>query len=108
MRRRWNADHAGLWHRRPRLGLHLLRAHERPLRLHLLISHTHWDHIQGFPFFDPAFLPDTELHLYAPRDYQQSLEKALAGQMHYAYFPVKLADLRSRIHYTALGKAFVG
>ena len=88
------------------LGLHLLRAHERPLRLHLLISHTHWDHIQGFPFFDPAFLPDTELHLYAPRDFQQSLEEALAGQMHYAYFPVKLADLRSRIHYTALEEGF--
>jgi phosphoribosyl 1,2-cyclic phosphodiesterase/CheY-like chemotaxis protein len=84
------------------LGLHLLRSQERPLRLHLLITHTHWDHIQGFPFFAPAFLPDTELHLYAPKDFQQSLEEALAGQMQYSYFPVKLAELRSRIHYAEL------
>ena len=90
------------------LGLHLLRCEERPLRLHLLISHTHWDHIQGFPFFDPAFLPDTELHLYAPRDFRHSLEEALAGQMQYSYFPVKLADLRSRIHYTELEEGFFG
>jgi phosphoribosyl 1,2-cyclic phosphodiesterase/CheY-like chemotaxis protein len=84
------------------LGLHLLRAQERPLSLHLFISHTHWDHIQGFPFFNPAFLPDTELHLYAPGGFQESLEEALAGQMRYAYFPVKLADLRSRIYYAEL------
>ncbi|HSF29136.1 MAG TPA: MBL fold metallo-hydrolase [Candidatus Tectomicrobia bacterium] len=82
------------------LGRHLLRCEERPLRLHLFIGHTHWDHIQGFPFFDPAFLPDTELHIYAPRSFQYSLEDTLAGQMQYAYFPVKLADLRSCLHYT--------
>ena len=92
------------------LGLHLVRTEARPFRLHLLIGHTHWDHIQGFPFFEPAFLPDSELHLYAPRDFHQSLEEALAGQMQYAYFPVKLADLRSRMHYTALteGSFWVG
>lgn len=92
------------------LGLHLLRSEARPLRLHLLIGHTHWDHIQGFPFFDPAFLPDTELNLYAPRDFQHSLEKALAGQMQYPYFPVKLADLPSLIRYTELeeGSFWVG
>jgi phosphoribosyl 1,2-cyclic phosphodiesterase/CheY-like chemotaxis protein len=92
------------------LGRHLLRSEERPLRLHLFIGHTHWDHIQGFPFFDPAFLPDTELHLYAPRGFRYSLEETLAGQMQYAYFPVKLDDLRSRIHYTELeeGSFWVG
>jgi phosphoribosyl 1,2-cyclic phosphodiesterase len=62
------------------LGLHLLRSAQRPLRLHLLLGHTHCDHIQGFPFFEPAFLPDTELNLYAPRDFQHSLEERLAGQ----------------------------
>jgi phosphoribosyl 1,2-cyclic phosphodiesterase/ActR/RegA family two-component response regulator len=90
------------------LGLHLLRSEARPLRLHLFIGHTHWDHIQGFPFFAPAFLPDTELHLYAPRDFQQSLEEGLAGQMQYSYFPVQLDDLRSRLHYTELGEGFLG
>jgi phosphoribosyl 1,2-cyclic phosphodiesterase/CheY-like chemotaxis protein len=89
------------------LGLHLLQAGERPLRLHLFLCHTHWDHIQGFPFFAPAFWPDTELHVYAPRAFHQSLEAALAGQMHYAYFPVTLADLRSRLHYVELEEGFL-
>ena len=84
------------------LGLHLLHSAQRPLRLHLLMGHTHWDHIQGFPFFDPAFLPDTELNLYAPRDFQHSLEETLAGQMQDPYFPLKLHDLRSRVRYTEL------
>jgi phosphoribosyl 1,2-cyclic phosphodiesterase len=84
------------------LGLHLLRDERRPLRLHLFISHTHWDHIQGFPFFAPAFLPETELSIYAPRNVQHSIEAALAGQMQTPYFPVKFYDLRSRIRYTEL------
>src|SRR5918996_5997685 len=88
------------------LGRHLLDSVPRPMHLHLLISHTHWDHIQGFPFFDPAFLPDTELNIYAPRDFRQSLEETLSGQMQYPYFPVTLHDLRSRIHFTELEEGF--
>ncbi|MBI3979870.1 MAG: diguanylate cyclase [Chloroflexi bacterium] len=88
------------------LGLHLLGTVPRPMRIHLFIGHTHWDHIQGFPFFTPAFLPDTELNIYAPAGFQRSLEDALAGQMQYSYFPVKLRDLRSRIHFTELEEGF--
>ena len=44
------------------LGQHLMRSTSQPFRLHVFIGHTHWDHIQGFPFFGPAFLPDTELN----------------------------------------------
>jgi diguanylate cyclase (GGDEF)-like protein len=88
------------------LGLHLVRTLPSPIRLHLLIGHTHWDHIQGFPFFVPAFLPGCELNVYAPLGFQQSLEEAMAGQMEYSYFPVKLRDLRSRIHFTELEEGF--
>ena len=88
------------------LGLHLLRTTPQPLRLHLFIGHTHWDHIQGFPFFVPAFVPGAELNVYAPLGFQQSLEEAMAGQMEYSYFPVKLRDLRSRIHFTELEEGF--
>ncbi len=88
------------------LGFHLVRTMPPPVRLHLFISHTHWDHIQGFPFFVPAFLPGSELNIYAPIGFQRSLEEAMAGQMEYAYFPVKLRDLRSRIHYTELDEGF--
>ena len=43
------------------------------------------------------FLPGSELNVYAPLGFQQSLEEAMAGQMEYSYFPVKLRDLRSRV-----------
>ena len=88
------------------LGQHLLRSAVAPLRLHMFIGHTHWDHIQGFPFFTPAFLPDTELNIYAPAGFQRRVEDAIAGQMQYSYFPVTLRDLRSRIHFTELEEGF--
>ena len=87
------------------LGLHLAQMPQPP-RLHLFIGHTHWDHIQGFPFFVPAFVPGAELNIYAPLGFQRGLEEAMAGQMEYSYFPVKLRDLRSRIHFTELDEGF--
>ncbi len=88
------------------LGLSLLGRSATPPRIHILIGHTHWDHIQGFPFFTPVFLPGTEINIYAPLGFQRSLEDAMSGQMQYSYFPVKLDDLSSRIHYTELDEGF--
>jgi diguanylate cyclase (GGDEF)-like protein len=88
------------------LGLNLSRPGSGAQRIHLLIGHTHWDHIQGFPFFLPAFLPGMELNIYAPSGFQRSLEDSLSGQMQYSYFPVKLHDLSSRIHFTELEEGF--
>src|SRR5579883_1764224 len=51
----------------------------------MLISHTHWDHIQGFPFFAPVFRGDNEWDLYAPGGLGQRIERTLAGQMEYTY-----------------------
>src|ERR1700704_572624 len=87
------------------LGLDML-GRVGPHRTHLLIGHTHWDHIQGFPFFTPAFLPGSELNIYGAAAFQRSLEDSLSGQMQYSYFPVKLQDLASRIHYTELEEGF--
>ena len=88
------------------LGQHLMDSASQPFRLHLFIGHTHWDHIQGFPFFGPAFLPDTELNIYAPSGFQRRVEDAIAGQMQHSYFPVTLRDLRSRINFTELEEGF--
>jgi len=87
------------------LGLDMVRR-PAPYRIHLLIGHTHWDHIQGFPFFRPAFLPGSELNIYGSVSFQRSLEESLAGQMQYSYFPVKLQELATRIHYTELEEGF--
>lgn len=58
----------------------------------LLFSHLHWDHIQGFPFFTPAFLPQTQLSLYGPidEDGTTTLKGALSRQMLPPHFPVTL------------------
>jgi len=63
------------------------------LRGSLLISHTHWDHIQGIPFFDPLFARGAEWDVYGPNGPGASLREALAGQMQYDYFPVTLDEL---------------
>jgi phosphoribosyl 1,2-cyclic phosphodiesterase len=69
---------------------------------HILLSHTHWDHIQGFPFFMPAFLPGHKFEIYAARDIDKKLADVLAGQMEYEYFPVTLDRMESRIGFHEL------
>ena len=71
--------------------------HDRPLTVHLFISHTHWDHIQGFPFFLPAYQPTTTIHVYGSPGQGRSLERILRGQMDTDYFPVALGDLSATI-----------
>jgi CheY-like chemotaxis protein/ribonuclease BN (tRNA processing enzyme) len=69
------------------------------LRGHLFITHTHWDHIQGFPFFAPLFGGDNEWDIYAPGGLGQEIEATLAGQMAYTYFPITLAQCGATIRY---------
>jgi phosphoribosyl 1,2-cyclic phosphodiesterase len=81
------------------LGQALQASGAGPLRGHLLITHTHWDHIQGFPFFLPLFVSGNEWDLYAPGSGGQQLETTLAGQMEYTYFPVTLEQLDATIRF---------
>jgi phosphoribosyl 1,2-cyclic phosphodiesterase len=83
------------------LGLRLAREAE-PVEAHLLLGHTHWDHISGFPFFSPAFVAGTRLTVCGARDLDRSLQDVMAGQMHYTYFPVPLGDLHADISFCEL------
>ena len=83
------------------LGLHLMRERS-PVDAHIMLGHTHWDHISGFPFFTPVFVPGSRLCIYGARDLDRSLRDVLAGQMHYTYFPVPLGDLQADITFTEL------
>ncbi len=79
------------------LGQSLMASPEQPLSGHLLISHTHWDHIQGIPFFEPFFKPENQWDIYAPHNLDQSVRETLAGQMQYNYFPVTIEALGAKI-----------
>lgn len=82
------------------LGQSLVAADDgAPLEGHLLISHTHWDHIQGLPFFAPLFEPNGSWHIYGPRGLGGSLSETLGGQMQYAYFPVTIEQLAASVDY---------
>jgi phosphoribosyl 1,2-cyclic phosphodiesterase len=85
------------------LGLQLMAA-KKPVRVHLLVTHTHWDHIQGFPFFTPIYIPGNELLIYGPRALEKSLEEALMFQMQYSYFPVRGVELAAKVKFTELGE----
>src|SRR4029453_6275686 len=84
------------------LGQHLVAGGR--VRGHLLITHTHWDHIQGFPFFAPLFVPGNEWDVYGPRQVGRRIEEVLAGQMNYPYFPVPLETLAATIRYHELAE----
>jgi phosphoribosyl 1,2-cyclic phosphodiesterase len=82
------------------LGEKLLK--EMPLTAHVFFSHVHWDHIQGFPFFTPAFAPGNEFFLYGAKNVTRTLEETLAGQMNFPNFPVTLKDLGSKMNFRDL------
>jgi len=78
------------------LGHHLARntaVQKRPLELTLLFSHLHHDHTQGFPFFAPAYLPNTRLHIFGPGVSPESLEKVLESNQSPVTFPVGLREM---------------
>jgi phosphoribosyl 1,2-cyclic phosphodiesterase/DNA-binding response OmpR family regulator len=81
------------------LGQTLMSAAPKGVRGHILLSHTHWDHIQGIPFFAPLFEPGNTWDIYGPRGLRESLRETLAGQMQHAYFPVTPDEFGAEVRY---------
>jgi len=69
--------------------------------IHLFLSHFHWDHIQGLPFFDPAYRSDTTLHIYSA---QENAYELLDMQMQEAFFPVGLSAFTKDMHFHTLSE----
>jgi len=86
------------------LGEALMSPPVAPVSASILFSHTHWDHIQGFPFFAPAFEPRNTIAVYGPEGGRRSLHDTLARQMELSYFPVELSQLPATLSYTDLGE----
>ena len=87
------------------LGNHLLDTHSdgTPIKAEIFLTHTHWDHIMGFPFFTPIYMPTSQFTIYGPVTYdEEPLKEVLSGQWTYRYFPVRHDDLSSEVSYVNL------
>jgi phosphoribosyl 1,2-cyclic phosphodiesterase/ActR/RegA family two-component response regulator len=81
-----------------KLGLSLMEEFKgRPINLNVLITHTHWDHIQGFPFFPPAYDPHNEVTIYGFEGARQGLQNTLSSQMENPYFPISMQQMPGHI-----------
>jgi CheY-like chemotaxis protein len=85
------------------LGL-ALRKEKQPTEGHILLSHTHWDHIQGLPAFSPALAKGYRFTIYGAPGGNQELQDILGGQMAYSYFPITLGELAAEFKFQKIGE----
>lgn len=75
-----------------------------PVAANIFITHTHWDHIQGLPFFTPLFIPGNSVRLFGAPDPVTGggVEQVMAVQLQYSFFPVREAEMKAAISYQSL------
>ena len=76
----------------------------KPVNAFLLISHPHWDHIQGFPFFRPAFLAGNEFTIIGGESERVSLQEMITDLMNKVYFPLHLNELKAKINFQGVAE----
>ncbi len=84
------------------LGAAMMARGAGPITATILLSHTHWDHIQGFPFFVPLFVAGNRISVCGPEGSAGSLREVLSGQMEFTYFPVEIGQLPATISFLEL------
>ena len=71
----------------------------RPIEGHIFVSHTHWDHLQGFPFFVPLYSPKNAFNIYSVHGAHGSLQSIFSGSMAADYFPIPLAGMAGKLRF---------
>jgi len=73
-----------------------------PLDAHIFVGHTHWDHIQGFPFFTPLYNPRNSFTIYGVHAAHGSLQKVFGGSMASDYFPIPMSQLSGKVRFVEM------
>lgn len=68
-----------------------------PKHINLLISHTHWDHLAGFPFFSPIYDPHCQVNIWTPIGFEKTTRELFTEMLAYTYFPVRLDDIQANL-----------
>jgi phosphoribosyl 1,2-cyclic phosphodiesterase len=75
-----------------------------PVQANIFITHTHWDHIHGLPFFTPLYIPGNTVRIHGAHDIVsgRGIDQVMEVQLQYSYFPVREAEMRAGIEYETL------
>ena len=80
-----------------RLSDHLMASGDERMSARILISHTHWDHINTIPFFAPLYVRGNQIEVFGPYQGDLTIERAISAQMESVYFPVTIREFAARL-----------